>query len=802
MGLVRKFGWSYLMTLCLALVTIAADDTSSTSIPTPPEFNAMISNGMANMFQRCFDLNPLLNQTGNMATALITGKDIKGGMNPDGSCAGSDTLPSTASYDSCDYYSADFLKMENDKLDSVAGAISCKKTKLDQLKAELGCLTTQADSLAAQISSLQAAFVKNIQRMQQDVQTLKSREEDIKAQQMDVNTKLMGTDPEKGGLFKARERLEKAATGLPQTITMIQNEQTDVANMKKRLEENVKVRAMAMATSCFRNQKVSGYTCNEDNEEEGIKKGESVTLEQYLICRYRQNQYIGPSGKLEVSKTRASMANAKKREFKNLIDTIFNEMPSDPNVSVVSKGDPATAKASQGSSGPQPMNILAIADLVKKYGSQLDGYNSKGLAIKNFFVDKMSQCYKSANAKISKERGASSGVIWESQENIKKEERAINSKVNSLLNQLNQEYSDAMSALTGNHYPLNVGACQSAKPDIQLGCLREIRTNLEGLLAGNTPQSIMKMSIKGNNPQTYVTFNCQGINGCIASLQNLQKNLVTEGQKVTLAKQNYITKSNQQIESFIKGGGPNNSQGLLGILNEQSKALANRLKSINLAMANLGVDSAIEIKQVDAENFETDADGLYKVPKSIMKLVGGMMSPPMLDVHGNDFSGGLRGVSEAVKDMKSSEREVEDARKKLTLLTKKCPKEKLEKKMQSLAEKVKDFNSECVEPASHVSDCQAYAATRVDELMSDVRALFLEKPDNIDVDLPSQYLSGYLCPENISNVPKDSVTRPGPRFGVAGCLRAYNGIKESYDSAKKTQEKILGSSSDAGTTRK
>jgi hypothetical protein len=151
------------------------------------------------------------------------------------------------------------------------------------------------------------------------------------------------------------------------------------------------------------------------------------------------------------------------------------------------------------------------------------------------------------------------------------------------------------------------------------------------------------MLIRGSNPATNIAFTCQGINGCISTLQNVNRNLDTERKRIDAFKSDYVLKANQNVDQFTKQ--------MAAMLSPQSQQLQNQLKAMNTALASLGVGQGINIKPVDGEQLEKDDDGLYKAPKNALNLIGANMNPPMLDVNGDAFTSGLGGIAEGQKDV-------------------------------------------------------------------------------------------------------------------------------------------------------
>jgi hypothetical protein len=249
------------------------------------------------------------------------------------------------------------------------------------------------------------------------------------------------------------------------------------------------------------------------------------------------------------------------------------------------------------------------------------------------------------------------------------------------MKQYNQVWSDDMKALTGQSVPLNLTNCIDQQPQIQLACMNDIQNNMNGLLNGNTTNSAIQMTIQGTQAQSNVTFTCNGLNGCAASLQNLATNIARETQVLAQYQKSYVTQANQGVDQFL-------SQ-MRQAISPQSSALQNQLQSINTQLATLGVSQGLDIQPIDGSKAQLATDpntGLYQTPTNLLALIGSGTTPPLLDVSGNNFSSALGGIAQAITDEQSKMGKATNYQQLLVTTAKQCQQQDI----QNLATKVQN----------------------------------------------------------------------------------------------------------------
>jgi hypothetical protein len=205
--------------------------------------------------------------------------------------------------------------------------------------------------------------------------------------------------------------------------------------------------------------------------------------------------------------------------------------------------------------------------------------------------------------------------------------------------------------------------------------------------APNTPSFAMNITIKGNDAATTFNVACSGIDGCVGKLQQASTALVREQKRIDTFKADYIGKSFRATEQF--------TQQLRQALSPQSEALRNQLKSMNAALATLGVEDMVEIDDVRGADLEQDEReefaGLPKVPESILDLIGSKMTPPLLNVAGDNYSKALAGISQASNALKDKESKLAQLKTRLGPLAEKCRSEDLEERVEAIKSQAQTY---------------------------------------------------------------------------------------------------------------
>jgi hypothetical protein len=190
----------------------------------------------------------------------------------------------------------------------------------------------------------------------------------------------------------------------------------------------------------------------------------------------------------------------------------------------------------------------------------------------------------------------------------------------------------------------------------------------------------MTMFVKGNDASTNISVSCQGIDGCVTQLQQYSTALGREQQRIDAFKGDYVNKAYQNVENF--------TQQLRQSLSPQSEALRNQLKTLNGALATLGVEDFVKMEDVPGEDLQKDDSeefkGLPKIPGSVLNLIGSKMVPPLLNVAGDNFSSALTGIAKASNDLRAKESKAAQYKNALGPLATRCKKEELKQPVADL----------------------------------------------------------------------------------------------------------------------
>jgi len=397
-----------------------------------------------------------------------------------------------------------------------------------------------------------------------------------------------------------------------------------------------------------------------------------------VLCRYEQNQHITDKGVVEDSALNKARSGGNRAALEQLLNKLFSEAPKNKDIPMSQEQLQAMATQSVG--------VLSFADLSKSYASRLAQFNGKGLDISSFILKNAEACFNKAEATVKRERQLKSSQLGTAQEAILAKERENQANSMSKFQEYNQVYTKAVGAITSQNLPLVLTACENAKPAQQEGCFDQIEKSVRGLLMGNAPGTTVQMEIKGTNPQNNIRFTCAGLNGCLKDLQTRNKAIKTEIAKVKDFKRSYVTKVNDGIETF--------AQRMAQVMSTQNQALDQQMRTLNGTLASLGVKGVIDLKPIEQEELEKDGEvggdndsdmgGLYKMPKNLLKTVGGRMSPPMLNVAENSFKDALEGIAERKEKLEDRKTQAQEGLDKVAALMSECPAREKEKAVDKI----------------------------------------------------------------------------------------------------------------------
>ncbi|MGK5083406.1 hypothetical protein WDW37_08865 [Bdellovibrionota bacterium FG-1] len=683
-------------TLCVLSIWVAlgitsaqaVDPTDPTAIaagfdPTlPPQFDMAKIAGQGTSFQSCNSqvqnaANQALQSLSNLAQGqggVATAPNASMGYGINAVCTGSDEGPSVDGL-TCENIAPggildqNMIKSKGLAIDMALATIQCKKGKFDAIKSELSCMSGQADMLAQQLSSVQSAYQSNIQRMQKDVATLDGVIADRESEDQEVLKRLGGNGGEGGngaeGLLKVRDDLKTAMSsmdsekGIPGAVQKIKNDMKAVDVAKQALKEFVDNRTMGLASECFQKDSQTGFQCKPN--------GPNVSGPEYLLCRYEQFQKTS-NGKLDPNTVLGNTAAGKTGALGGLLGKIFAQTPQ------------KQAPTQQGQTPQVDMSapaatIMTPDDIEKAYGTELAKFDLPGFQVHEFVKKQTTYCYQKAQHTVSIEKNMASGPIKTQMNAMDTQSDNLQKSANTMLSSYAGQYERAMTVLTGMHLPMTTSGCEDKTPNVQIACLEDLKRNLNGVLYGRVKQAQVTQLIKGVDAQgrTDISFQCSGIDGCIAKYQQVDVNLKKEKIRVAAFKKTYIQQSVQSTDNFTKR--------MASMMNAQSQALTNKLKSLNTALASLGA-GGISIPKVEGEPMQYDENGLPKAPNSALQLIGAQMTPKMLDVHGSDFSESLKGLGQGVTDLNAKVRPLQESKDRLAQQKAHCAGQAIQAKLR------------------------------------------------------------------------------------------------------------------------
>ena len=724
-------------------------NVSTNDVPVPgmtfgpgPEFKAANTINMGNLINTCM-MNPAMT---NLQSMMQNGV---GGMSVGGMCPGAEIKVDRSSLE-CSNFEVDG-KFDGAAFDAFKASVaesktslSCQKHALQGLQQELSCLSTQVSAMQNQIKTLEASFTQNMGSMAEYVSVMKAAEEDRKQQFEDVQKHLNGDERTgRKGLLLIDKEMGAVVDAMKDEIKGIKESHRSVDIQKKAFEEDVARKTMAMTNVCFSTRKKSNYHC--------VPNGPSVTAREYVLCRFEQNQRLGHGGVVEVSSIRVKQAESKRAELENILDQILGDSPSQ------TKNPKNQEEAME--QAEQAINILNPTDLEAEYGAKLSSFDGKGLAIHGFVMKVMGLCYKESQKTIKKQRQMVSTALGRAQEAIKAQERETRKQVNGLLTKYATSYSQGWSALTGMHMPVNADGCRQSKPSSQETCLDDLESNLRGLWNGNTPQSTVNYSIRGNDPKTTIGFQCQGVHGCTATLQTLGDNLEKDRNRIKAEKEKQIQAFNRQVEA--------RSKQIATALSTENLRLNDQLTKLNAQLTALGGRGNIRLGHVKAERLEKDEDGLYRAPTSVLGVISNYMGEPgLLDLQDGTFSESLSSVSDRVKEIGEKEAEASQMLAQLDGRKSKC----IEMKMKELAKLLEQDVASMSECYRDIEFCNENSGN-FQAWESDIREIFKMQRGAVTAALKG----GQSKCKKTSRLPDVSEAE------VSGCATAWSAYKKAVD---------------------
>jgi hypothetical protein len=645
-------------------------------------------------------------------------------FNPGPMCTGSDSVDNSTPLD-CDSTASDRAARRR-SISRAFRVISCKQNKLAALPNQLNCLSKQAEKLDDLIDSLKQTFAQKFGEMATYVSKLNTIIQDRQAQEEVINSRLEG--PENGNppgllaLEKATDTMVRrifggltagggegnpALGGAPdgtQDITRgqlqaIKESLRNQKNQRAQFEQQLNTKKMGFVGECFKDRPQNNMRC-----EEG---GPLVSPRDYILCRYRQNQTLGAGGRIESNPTTLQNADTKTRTLDGLLSNIFADAPN--STATVTSPEQAAAY-------DRPISSFTVADVEHKFGTQLASFNGAGLNIHDFVIQQMNECFTYGTSQLAKERANKMSSIYMLEDRIKVEEERTSVEMSSLLKDTTDLYTKDMVGLTGEPtYTFNTSLCDAATPEKKLACIEQAGTQLKNLLDGNTPETAMAQKIPGNDANTDIRFTCQGIRGCITSMNTLKVNLQKEKGRIKAYRGTYVAQANASAKQFVAA--------INSAIKAPTQKLRAQLQALNANLAILG--TTIDIPDVDGggtkliASEDPEMDGLLQAPDDVKKLLAETAQPKIPDISGNNFSQALDGVGKVAQELGEKQTKLAEATAQISGTERKCLAEEKKAKFDKLA-RAAERVEEC---ASGGDQCRPSDIDNVESLMVQVEGI-------------------------------------------------------------------------------
>lgn len=720
----KSHGWRFIPGISLSvffmsLSSWAANTTAAPKAPTASALNlAMTLPGAILNQPQLPDLSALNQAMMIVGQQMATMNACMGAQMSAGvlgqQCANPDSveIPSEGGEALCQKFSGPggfdqtLWQQEMMRVNTASTGAMCQKAQFGALQSQLNCVQQKQTLLMKQLGSLQDAFVKNIQKMQTDVQMLEDADQDRQTQEQDVESKLSGSAGSPG-LMRIQEAMKKEVDEMPQQVAQAQVSLKEIQDDKKNLEQTILNQKMGLVSECFNQNSSTSMTTKTTFRCE--PNGPPVSAREYVLCRYEQNQQLGKNGVIELDPLVIEQAKAGRRALENLLDTLFNDAPKgiEQNKNSV---EAAVSDANRG------VRIQSVEDFDRYYGDALAKYNGQGLDIRAFVLGSIKKCYSTANQVVEAKRSKPSSDIGTFIKTIQNKTTTVKTEMTKLIETYAQSYEEGIRALTGNSMPLSgVDICKSAAPEVALRCMEDAKKNIEGLLTGRVSQSRMNIFVKGTNVSTYIPIQCMGINGCVQVLSNVANNLKKEREKLKTFKNDYLLKAKQQVESFVRA--------MANQFSSQSAEIQNTLQGLSARLSSLGVPG-LNLKPMESQGLELDEKGVPVVPKNVFGLIGGQMNPPMVELDGSAISESLQGVSEKSKELEKTMSQAQAYLQKL----KNVPGECRRKSNSQLAEKIRQDLGRAIECSTSRRGCDAMKGSmdRIRENVNDLQDILSE----------------------------------------------------------------------------
>lgn len=665
-----------------------------------------------------------------VALAQLMGQGVSAG-----SVCGPEIAIPDDSRRTCETFNAASISQQKKALELALLQLKCKQSKLQAIQGEMDCLSRQANSLAQTIQQLQnggpggqpPGVAGEMARMAGEAAQMKGYIDEMSALDQEVLKRLKGDDVSE---VEGATNLLKNPDDLVKKMgeERLKAEQgVEVAKQSRiTLNQTFDAALASDARECLKNRREPTFLC--------AVNGSPVTLQEHMKCIIEQQTLRDEKGNRKQDQLSQRQGSSKGSALDAVLNQLFSDMPE--NVGIPEDLTKLTPP-------PGKTRIRKAEDIEKLYSSKLSAFKTQKGTAADFVSFYAKKCFSEATQRQAPAKARANAQFEMQMEQMR-------ATMREQIRGYAESYTRALKALTGQNFPLDTSGCERQKIelDAQLACHRDIQENVRGMIRGSSPNSKMTLRIQG--AKSAFLMDCNGISGCVAALQQKHTQIDQEKRAATVSRQNYIQTSNRNIQNYFRQ--------IAGQLSPQSQALMAHLKALNLALGSLGVSRSIKIDAVKAEDpeFEEEAGaegrgsekGLMKPPKNILNFVGGMMSPPLLDVSADVFEGGASAIADGVEKLNEKLAKVAGSVQLLDDLAIRCPKEKAEKLVEGL-------NSLAATLAP--GDCFGTDVCTDNSALSSLLKDLSDLPD-VDLPVPPNLNKGTLCNEDKAKAACDKLS--------------------------------------------
>lgn len=446
------------------------------------------------------------------------------------------------------------------------------------------------------------------------------------------------------GLLGVQKQLQARVKQMKQDRTKFKNGIASIKAAVKRNEQALLKGQMGLVANCFqgnstmRSSSGGSLTCflpmmtGEPGKETFLldKAGNKRYSKQpcgpmtYLKTQVEQSAFKTGAGVI-MSEQRQEESQALGQEF----NAIANSMARDLGVY-----DSAPAKEGQPQETLLP-NALTWSSLSSKYAQRINSLGQKtGVNLSGQMNTIASSCFHDGETWKSQQLTSEGSNYSMAKADIESKKEELQNGLDDGLSDLNQDYSMAMAALSGQAVSVDRFSCTKDNLDKMNDCYTKIEGQVNDLLNGDGASFTSKPISGGTAPAPFnvpgFSVPCKGINGCVTVLQQVRKGKMTQLKMAQKVQQTFINKNNSMVKDQLSQFG-RFLGGIQGTLNSQFAKIS------QIARSSLGISvpdkprfmrDPEQLKQSEPEQGPPPVPaGPYQMPGNMASLLSGMVQP-------------------------------------------------------------------------------------------------------------------------------------------------------------------------------